>query len=162
MDFTERVHEQWSARRPDVDAGAVLTIGRILRIAALVTEVSEEAFAPHGLNRAEYDLLSALRRAGRPLRANEVSTLTRASGAAITKRLDRLAGAGLVERGVPERDRRGTLLSLTPAGTELVDLLFTEQVAREQSYLDGLDAGQAEHLGTLLAQVLDRLDPPTH
>jgi DNA-binding MarR family transcriptional regulator len=162
VDFTERVHDQWSTQRPDIDSGTILTIGRILRIAALVTDMSEDAFAPHGVTRPEYDLLSALRRAGRPLRANEVSTLTRASGAAITKRLDRLARAGLVERAVPERDRRGTLLTLTAAGIELVDRLFTEQVEREQSSLDGLDAEELDDLAELLAVVLARLDPPTH
>ncbi|WP_170963719.1 MarR family winged helix-turn-helix transcriptional regulator, partial [Cellulosimicrobium cellulans] len=109
--------------------------------------------------RAEFDVLAALRRAGRPLRAGEVTTMTGAPGASITKRLDRLERAGLVERTVAERDRRGVLVALTDAGTTLVDEVFPQQLDRERAALVDLDEAERAELARLLAVVLRRLDP---
>ncbi len=104
-------------------------------------------------------MLAALRRAGRPLRAGEVTTMTGAPGASITKRLDRLERAGLVERTVAERDRRGVLVALTDAGTTLVDEVFPQQLDRERAALVDLDEAERAELARLLAVVLRRLDP---
>jgi DNA-binding MarR family transcriptional regulator len=85
--------------------------------------------------------------------------MTGAPGASITKRLDRLSRAGLVERTVPERDRRGVVVALTGAGQDLVDEMFPRQVARERDAMADLDGAERAELGRLLAVVLRRLDP---
>ena len=159
MDYVERLRAQWVERLPDVDFSPVDSIGRITRIAALLAESSDAALAQRSLTRPEFEVLAALRRAGRPLRAREVTTITRAPGASITKRLDHLQREGLVERTVVERDRRGVLLSLTEEGERLVDELFPAQLDRERAALDGLSDDQREQLGELLAIVLRRVDP---
>ncbi|MEK8228337.1 MarR family transcriptional regulator [Oerskovia sp. M15] len=115
MDYVERLREQWEEQMPDVDMSPADSIGRITRIAALLAESSDAALAQLSLTRPEFEVLTALRRAG-DLRAREVTTITRAPGASITKRLDHLQREGLVERTVVERDRRGVLLSLTEEG----------------------------------------------
>lgn len=158
MDYVERLRAQWVERLPDVDFSPVDSIGRITRIAALLAESSDTALAQRSLTRPEFEVLAALRRAGR-LRAREVTTITRAPGASITKRLDHLQREGLVERTVVERDRRGVLLSLTEEGERLVDELFPAQLDRERAALDGLTDDQRERLGELLAIVLRRVDP---
>ncbi|ACZ22574.1 transcriptional regulator, MarR family [Sanguibacter keddieii DSM 10542] len=162
MDFTERVVAQWAERRPDLDVSPVLVLGRVQRIAAALTAASDTTLAPEGLTRGEFDLLTALRRAGRPLRPSEITTVTSASGAAITKRLDRLTRDGLVERTGSDRDRRVVLVTLTPAGEELVDRLFAPHVAQEAAVLDGLTPAEVAELERLLAHLLHVVDPQTY
>ncbi|SDC40166.1 transcriptional regulator, MarR family [Sanguibacter gelidistatuariae] len=159
MDFAERAASEWALRYPDLDSSHILVVGRILRIAAAVTAGSEVDLAPHGLTRGEFDVLCALRRSGRPLRPGEITTVTGASPAAITKRLDRLARAGLAGRVPSERDGRVVHVSLTRAGDDLVDEIFPAHVAREAVALDGLEDSERDQLGVLLARVLARLDP---
>jgi DNA-binding MarR family transcriptional regulator len=159
VDYIERVRAQWAERLPDVDTSPADVGARIRRVAALLDAGAEADLAGRDLTRAELDLLTALRRAGAPLRAGEITTMTGAPGASITKRLDRLSRAGLVERTVPERDRRGVVVALTDAGQGLVDEMFPRQVARERDAMADLDEAEREELGRLLAVVLRRLDP---
>lgn len=160
MDFTEQVVAQWAEQRPDLDVSPVLVVGRVMRIAAALTAASDTNLAPEGLTRGEFDLLTALRRAGRSLRPSEITTVTRASAAAITKRLDRLADEGLVERTGTERDRRVVLVTLTPAGVETVDRLFPRQLERDAGVLAGLDADEIAVLEGLLARMLRTVEAP--
>jgi DNA-binding MarR family transcriptional regulator len=162
LDYVDRLRAQWAERIPGLDTSPADVVARILRIAALVGHAHERALEEEGLTRGEFELLAALRRAGRALRPREISTVTQSPGASITKRLDRLEHAGLVERTVPERDRRGVLVALTEAGATLVDRLFPEQVAREGAAVAGLDDAEREHLGALLAVVLRALDPTSY
>ncbi|PFG42455.1 MarR family transcriptional regulator [Isoptericola jiangsuensis] len=159
MDYIDRVRAQWAERLPDVDTSPAEVGARVRRVAALLDLATEADVTGRDVTRAELDLLTALRRAGRPLRAGEVTTMTGAPGASITKRLDRLARAGLVERTVAERDRRGVVVALTAAGEELVDELFPRQVDRERAALVDLSEAERAELGRLLAVVLRRLDP---
>ena len=159
MDFAERAARQWAQRYPHVDSSHILVVGRILRIAAAVTARSEVELAEHGLTRGEFDLLCALRRADSPLRPGEITTVTGASPAAITKRLDRLSGYGLVGREQAEHDRRSVLVSLTEAGRTMVDTVFPAVAANEAQALTGLDPAQSGELAELLGIVLATVDP---
>ena len=159
MDYVERVREQWAERLPGVDTSAADVTARLRRIAGLLDAQVDAALAEREVSRPELDVLAALRRTGRPLRAGEVTTMTGAPGASITKRLDRLERAGLVERTVLERDRRGVVVELTDAGRALVDDVFPHQLALEgRALVDLPDADRAD-LARLLAVVLRRLDP---
>ncbi|MFF2452005.1 MarR family winged helix-turn-helix transcriptional regulator [Isoptericola sp. NPDC058082] len=159
MDYIERVRAQWAERLPGVDTSPADVGARVRRIAALLeVEVSGD-LATRDVTRAELDVLTALRRSGRPLRAGEITTMTGSPGASITKRLDRLERAGLVERAVHERDKRGVLVALTVEGEELVDELFPRQIEHERAALVDLSEAERAELGRLLAVVLRRLDP---
>jgi DNA-binding MarR family transcriptional regulator len=159
VDYVARLREEWADQLPDLDTSPAEVVARITRIAAIVGRRHESALARHDLTRAELELLAALRRAGRPLRAREVGTVTDSPGATITKRLDHLHDAGLVARSTPERDRRGVLVSLTDAGQGLVDDVFPEQIERERAVVESLSAAEQEVLAALLARVLERIDP---
>lgn len=159
VDYIERVRAQWAERLPDVDTSPADVGARIRRIAALLESELSGDLTGHEVTRAELDVLTALRRSGRPLRAGEITTMTGSPGASITKRLDRLGQAGLVERTVHERDKRGVLVALTARGEELVDEQFPRQIAHERAALVDLSEPERAELGRLLAVVLRRLDP---
>src|SRR5205085_1527378 len=76
------------------------------------------AFAAHGLQLGEFDVLAALRRQGPPYRLSPGALLraTLVTSGTMTNRLDRLEQAGLVRRAPDPEDKRGVLVSLTAAG----------------------------------------------
>ncbi|MFD6137883.1 MarR family winged helix-turn-helix transcriptional regulator [Isoptericola sp. NPDC060257] len=159
MDYIERVRAQWAERLPAVDTSPADVGARLCRIAALLEAEVSDDLAARDVTRAELDVLTALRRSGRPLRAGEITTMTGSPGASITKRLDRLERAGLVGRAVHERDKRGVLVALTTEGEALVDELFPRQIEHERAALADLSEAERAELGRLLAVVLRRLDP---
>ncbi|MDM7855980.1 MarR family winged helix-turn-helix transcriptional regulator [Cellulomonas alba] len=154
MDAVERARAQWRERRPDVDTSGMAVVARVLRLAALMAREHDDALARDGLTTGEFEVLAALRRADRPLRAHEVATVTSSPGATLTKRLDRLGAAGLVERRTLERDRRGVLVSLSDEGRALVDAVLPGHAGREAAVLADLSDDERATLASLIARVL--------
>lgn len=152
-DFVDQVRREWTATFPDVDTSPIEVLARIGRIASKANHLLDATLAPLGVSRAEFDVLSAIRRSGRPLRASEVTSVTLLSGASTTKISERLVKDGLIERLRFERDARVVLLDLTEAGRELVDRVFPVRLARDRELLDGLDAKDLATLSDLLRRV---------
>ncbi|MEV6228743.1 MarR family transcriptional regulator [Saccharopolyspora shandongensis] len=153
-----RISAQWREQRPDLDVSPIDVIGRVRRLGALTNQLDESAFADAGLSRMEFEVLSALRRAGGGLRPSQLTRETLSSGAATTKRLARLETEGLITRTSSRRDRREIDVRLTERGLELIDRLFPAQLERERDLLAPLAPDEREKLGELLAKVLESLD----
>ncbi|MEV0081572.1 MarR family transcriptional regulator [Saccharopolyspora sp. NPDC050642] len=153
-----RISAQWREQRPDLDVSPIDVIGRVRRLGALTNQLDESAFADSGLSRMEFEVLSALRRAGGGLRPSQLTRETLSSGAATTKRLARLEAEGLITRTSSRRDRREIDVRLTERGLELIDRLFPAQLERERDLLAPLAPDEREKLGELLAKVLESLD----
>ncbi len=152
-DFVDRVRREWSATFADLDTSPIEILARIGRIASMSNHAFEAALVPEGVSRAEFDVLSAIRRARRPLRASEVTSVTSMSGASTTKIADRLVRDGLLERSKLPRDARVVLLQLTDTGRELVDRAFPVRVELDRELLRGLSEDQMRVLADLLRTV---------
>lgn len=152
-DFVDRVIGEWSAEFPDADLTPIAVVGRISRIAASAGVGVERLLISSGISRAEFDVLSALRRSNQPLRASEVTSTTMLSGASTTKISERLVREGLIERLRLERDARVVLLALTDRGRALVDQVFPVRIEQDRALLDGLDADEVVTLTALLRKV---------
>lgn len=152
-DFVDNVRREWAEVFPDVDTSPIEVLARIARIASRANNLLEVALAPVGVSRAEFDVLSALRRADRPLRASEVTSVTLMSGASTTKISERLVGVGLLQRSKSARDARVVLLELTDAGSELVDRVFPVRLGEDRELLGGLSDRELETLAGLLRRV---------
>jgi DNA-binding MarR family transcriptional regulator len=70
-----------------------------------------------------------------------------------TKRLDHLERAGLIARGPDPDDRRGTLITLTPAGRELIDRATEAHLANEARLLAALPRADRQALAGLLRRL---------
>jgi len=88
-----------------------------LRASVRLMERLDAELAGHGVSLADYEILVHLSgdTAGE-LRMTELAARTLVSRSGLTRRLDRLVDAGLVERRSCPTDRRGVYAVLTPAG----------------------------------------------
>jgi len=85
--------------------------------ASLLRRLEAELIESEDMTLAEFDVLIQLAVApGRRLRMTELSDRVRLSHSGVTRLVDRLTLAGLVERTRCDSDRRGTFATLTAAG----------------------------------------------
>jgi len=85
--------------------------------AAVVGALEAELEAQRDLPLPWYDVLVSLSDAGGRLRMQDLADRVLFSRSGLTRLVDRMAAAGLVERERCEDDRRGTFAVLTSAGT---------------------------------------------
>ena len=150
----------WRAQRPDLDAEPLQVLSRISRLARHLDIARRGAFADHGLESWEFDVLSALRRQGPPFQLTPGALLraTLVTSGTMTNRIDRLAAAGLVRREPDPRDKRGVLVILTGPGREQVDAALADLLRRERALLAGLTAEERQHLADLMRILLAPFD----
>lgn len=160
-DEVDRLIAQWHRERPELDLAAVAVLGRFARFAAIANRSIDAVFARHGLRSGEFDVLSALRRSGKPfvLTPSVLSDTLMLSRAGMTNRLDRLEEAGLVRRQLDPADRRSFLVELSDRGRELVDAAMTEHTANETRLLSALTPAELATVDTLFRKLLRGLDP---
>ena len=159
-DHMDRILAQWRRERPDLDVAAIGLLGRLFRSAHLADEALSEGIAPHGLQQGWFDLLAALRRSGKPYELNPTTLMetTMLSSGGMTKRLDRLDEAGLIERRPDPSDRRGTLIRLTRRGKATIDKAVETHARNEDDLLRALTAADRRILDDLLRKLLAGLE----
>lgn len=161
-DHIDRIVAQWRIERPELDTTPMAVLGRLFRAVHLSDAVLSEALVPCGLQPGWFDLLAALRRAGAPFELNptDLTRATMLSSGGTTKRLDRLAEAGLVERRPDPGDRRGTLVRLTKRGQGIIDRAVETHLQNEERLLRPLTRAELRTLDGLLRKLLIELDQP--
>src|SRR6201985_1571392 len=155
----------WRRQRPDLDVAPLQVLSRVSRLARHLDIARRGAFAAHGLETWEFDVLSALRRAGPPFQLTPGVLLraTLVTSGTMTNRIDRLAPEGLVSREPDPRDRRGVLVTLSERGRDVVDAAFTDLLERERGLLARLGPQEHQVLAGLLRTLLvpfDEGSPP--
>jgi len=150
----------WRAQRPDLDVEPLQVLSRISRLARHLDIARRGAFADHGLESWEFDVLSALRRQGPPFQLTPGALLraTLVTSGTMTNRIDRLAAADLVRREPDPRDKRGVLVTLTDQGLARVDAALADLLRRERALLAGLDSDERQHLADLMRVLLAPFD----
>jgi DNA-binding MarR family transcriptional regulator len=159
-DEVDEIVERWRSERPDLDVAPLHVLSRVTRLARHLDLVRRAAFTAHGLETWEFDVLSALRRAGPPYQLSPGALLraTLVTSGTMTNRIDRLAAAGLVSRSRDPQDKRGVLVQLTAEGRRAVDAAMSDLLTRERAILTGLGAGQQHELAALLRILLTPFD----
>ena len=155
-DTVDRILEQWAEERPDLDASPMGVFGRLSRAARVLDLSLSRTFERFGLQRGEFDVLATLRRSGEPysLTPTELYRSTMRSSGAMTNRLDRLEGRGLVRRSPDPADRRGVLITLTEEGLDLVEEAVGAHVEGEERLLGSLSGEDRARLADLLRELL--------
>ena len=150
----------WQAERPDLDIGPLQVLSRVSRLARHLDRARRSAFAGHGLEPWEFDVLAALRREGPPYELSPGALLrtTLVTSGTMTNRVNRLEEAGLVRRRPDPHDKRGVLVTLTAAGQTRVDAALASLLEAEQALLAGLPEDSRRALAGQLRVLLAPLD----
>lgn len=159
-DEVDRIVAAWQRERPDLDVGPLEVLSRVSRLARHLDRARSAAFAEHGVESWEFDVLSALRRAGEPyeLSPGQLVIQTLVTSGTMTNRVDRLAARGLVHRLPDPHDRRGVIVRLTTEGRRTVDDAFSGLLDRERELLAEVEATDRQHLATLLRRLVSPFD----
>ena len=126
----------------------------IVRTEVALTDAVEAVLTPYGLSATQYNVLRILRGAGASgLCRNEIRDRLLSRMPDVTRLLDRMDEAGLLERERRADDRRQVETRLTRKGRELVDRLDAVVEAQHQRALGHLTPEQLRTLNRLLALV---------
>jgi DNA-binding MarR family transcriptional regulator len=155
-DDVDAIVDAWRRERPDLDVSPLQVLSRVSRLARRLDLDRAQAFAQHTLEGWEFDVLSALRRAGRPyqLSPGQLVRQTLVTSGTMTNRVDRLTRRGLVERSPDPTDRRGVIVRLTEEGQRTVDAAMADLLDRERELLGELPLEDREDLAGLLRRLL--------
>lgn len=155
-DAFDEILDQWSAERPELDTASLGVVIRIMGLYRSFLRDATRALEPLHLELWEYDVLSALRRQGRPfkLSATRLARQTDLSAGAMTNRIDRLEDRGLVRRAQDEEDRRGVNVSLTSKGLREINRAIQHRLDAAEESLSVLTDEEQTQLADLLRRVV--------
>jgi DNA-binding MarR family transcriptional regulator len=154
-DEVDRIVDSWLRERPDLDFTPLQVLSRVARLSKHLDRARRTAFSRSELESWEFDVLSALRRAGSPYELSPKALLlqTLVSSGTMTNRIDRLVERGLVTRRSAPNDGRGILVGMTPAGLAHVDAAITRLLDAEAALLATLPPVDQERLAALLRKL---------
>jgi DNA-binding MarR family transcriptional regulator len=109
-------------------------------------------FKRHGITGAQYNVLRILRGEGQPLPCQEIGCRMITQLPDMTRLLDRLVQAGLVERSRTEEDRRVVLTRITDAGLRLLAQLDAPVIETHRRQLGHLAPAELAELNRLLVK----------
>jgi DNA-binding MarR family transcriptional regulator len=122
------------------------------RTAAVLMHRFGDALKPHGITPTQYNVLRILRGASAAgLCRNEIRERLVAQVPDVTRLLDRMEDAGLVERERDAADRRQVTTRITRQGLQLLKRLDAPVLDVHQRHLGHLSAAQLRSLIDLLA-----------
>lgn len=154
-DEVDRIVGAWNTQRPDLDFSPLEVLSRMDRLTKHLDRARREVFRRSDLEPWEWDVLSALRRAGSPFQLSPKQLLqqTLVSSGTMTNRIDRLVDRRFVRREADSGDRRSILVTLTDDGRIRVDAAITRLVDVEADLLQGLSRGDRDRLAALLRKL---------
>ncbi|MFC8386828.1 MarR family winged helix-turn-helix transcriptional regulator [Nocardia sp. NPDC056952] len=121
----------------------------------------EPTWKAHGLSGLDLNALLRLSRSpNRRLRMSDLATQTELSTSGVTRVVDRLAAAGLIERQLDPTDRRSAYAALTDAGIRRLEQVLPDYLAALEQWLTGLlTPTQLDGLITGLRVIRDATNP---
>jgi DNA-binding MarR family transcriptional regulator len=128
---------------------------------ALRSHLDRRLTADAGISIQWFELLLRLARSpGHHLRMSDLAAQTSLTPSGLTRAVDRLEAAGLVERAPCPSDRRGAYARLTSEGLARVTSALPPHLDHVDEYLTAvLTPDEQARLGTLLRKVRDHVNP---
>jgi DNA-binding MarR family transcriptional regulator len=161
-DKIDRLLADWHRECPELDAGPMQVVGRLLSLGRQLEARAIAVLKPHGLHYTDLDVLATLRRQGPPYRLTptELRDSVLLTSGAMTACLDRLERNGWITRVANAADRRSTAAALTPAGRVLIDEAIVLRFAEARAALAPLSTVEQQDLAQLLRKLGQGLPTP--
>jgi DNA-binding MarR family transcriptional regulator len=127
---------------------------------ALIDILDAELQEEQGISLRWYDVLVHLEEAEHGIRMNELASRILASKSGLTRVIDRMEEAGLVERRRPGEDRRVIQIVITAAGEKaLSDARSVHRRGINEHFAQHLNKRHLEALSRALEEVRDHVRP---
>jgi DNA-binding MarR family transcriptional regulator len=163
QDVADEIRQELAGLYPDLDTAAFGVVGRILRLARNIETWRAEHLSAYQLTPADFDVLATMRRKGDDgINPGTLLDVLLISSGGLTRRLDRLEAAGLIERHPDPEDRRGTLLRLTKEGARRIDEAIPSLLEWEDEHLrQVLTEGGLQETSSVLRRLMLNVPPAT-
>jgi len=139
--------------RTSMDVNFLFTLGELQR---LVRVYADKEAARFGMTRAQWAVLAKVER-NEGLKQSELAEQMDMQPITLTRLIDKLADAGLIERRGDDTDRRVNRLYLKKAARPLLAKLAVLRAGITETALDGINAADAERLMTQLGTIKDNV-----
>ncbi len=162
-DLVSALIEPWRSQMPGADLSSLGIVIRLQHLSLFAHADLSRVLQPYGIVIGDLDVLFCLLAAAGEnyrLKAGDLARGCLVTTGAITGRLVRLAGAGLIERRQDAYDRRSVIVSLTAPGLDLAHRLRHEINAKSNFYW--LVNSLPDHDRFSLNRLLTRLNRLAH
>jgi DNA-binding MarR family transcriptional regulator len=156
-DRVDELIAAWQAEFPDALGPTSELAKRVLTLAAELEAATRRELPAFGLTVAEFDVLVALRRSGKPYRLtpNALSRSLMLSTGGTSNVVNRLVASGFVRRTNHPDDARSTLIQLTADGRRLAERAVVANTAAHEEVF----AGASPAATRAATEALRRLSP---
>jgi homoprotocatechuate degradation regulator HpaR len=110
----------------------------------------------HGITETQWRVLRALTTAD-SLRVSQIGALTLISGPSLTRILKGLEARGLIARKAEAGDQRASLISIRPAGSQLIRTVAPHSERRYHAICERIGQRDIDELYRILGDLPDRL-----
>ncbi|MET7288987.1 MarR family transcriptional regulator [Streptomyces sp. NPDC005573] len=164
LDRAEEIAQAWRREQPGLPVDSIGILTRIQHTAKLLADERRRVLAQVGMDAATLDLLSTLRRSGRPYRLStrELATRCLITPGAVTQRVDRARDEGFVRRLTAHPGTRAVPVELTPEGHRAVENAVDTLLTYEQGLIEVLSPHEQQALTRLLVVLLQDLNDRAH
>ena len=148
MEWSDDAVRDWQRAHPELEIAGLVALWRIDSLARSVATFQQHVLETLELGVSEYRVLAALQPGGVASPQNPTPLAQRLghTTGGMTKILDRLENAGLVERRADPEDARATRVALTERGLTTFERALRALVAAADHRLAGLGASERETL----------------
>ncbi|WP_406611326.1 MarR family winged helix-turn-helix transcriptional regulator [Agarivorans sp. JK6] len=140
---------------PEAYSTITPAILRMVRTQHALSQAMEQLIGQYQLQAADFGILVTLRRHPAPycLTPTELYSAMLFSSGGLTKVLNRVTEAGLVERVDNPEDKRSKLVKLSNKGKQLIERVTLELHNQEQQFMSVLSSDEQKQLNHLLAKL---------
>lgn len=146
----EQVARTASQFGPDFDPSVLSLAMTLYRTMAVFDRAHAAELAPHGLNLAQFNVLSVLRRADAVMTMGDLAQAVSVRPANLTNLVDGLVKRDLVARELNPDDRRSFLVGISDSGSRFLAGFLPEHWRFLETITGGLSARQRTQLTKLL------------
>ncbi len=159
-DLLDSLVSDWKKERPDLDASAMLIIGRILKLSKILEKSANAALSSNDIYYTDLDVLATLRRSGKPyeLTPKQLMQSVLITSGAMTALLDRLLKLELIYRSPDPLDGRIKRAGLTKKGIKVIDKAIEVRFQEADNSVGMLNEKERYLLSELLKKMTSYLD----
>ena len=155
-DALDHLVSDWARERPDLDAGPMHVVGRILQLGKKLEKRAGAALKDSGIYYTDLDVLATLRRSGMPyqLTPTQLRESVLVTSGAMTALLERLEKMELIRRLPDDNDGRVKLAELTPKGKRIIDVSIEKRFSEAADAIKSLNRDEREFMSKTLKKIL--------